>query len=151
MIFLYTINNTDVLPSRPHSSGFVMKWLSPPPSKQGPWEHQFGPPPPFPPPTCATEQVFKKSIRTVLGWKQIMLATPQGEGSPELWVTTVIWKTQWRRVATARWASEMLLAGADCRICMHRLQESVCLSCPADNVPDKIMHWLSKKNWLFKH
>ncbi len=70
MIFLYTINNTDVLLlSHPHQPGFVLKQLSPPPSRQDPREHPVWTiPAHFPPPTCAAEQVSKKSFRTASGW-----------------------------------------------------------------------------------
>lgn len=155
MIFLYTINNPDVLLlSRPHHSGFLMKQLSPPsiqarPSGASVWTtpaHSHHPPVPL--------SKFARNPSGLRWDEQIMLATPRGERSPELWVTTVIWKTQRRRVVTARWASEMhvsrccqvLIAGLACKeLKMQSEKERVSFSGPVDKVPDKITHLLSKK------
>lgn len=96
----------------------------------------------FPPPTCAAEQVCKKSIRTALGWTDHVSCPPWGERSLELWVTTAIWKTQRRRVLTARWASEMhVYAAARYARCVLACQElkmqRVSFSHQMDNAPDK--------------
>lgn len=155
MIFLYTINNTDVLLlSCPRRSGFIMKQLSPPPSKQGPWEHQFGPPPPFPTTHLCRWASLQEIHQDCIGMNR-SCELPPGERGQQSYESVLSYEKHSGGVLQLPdehlRCALMLLAGADCRICMQRPQQSVCLGCPTDNVPDKIMHRLSKKNGLFKH
>lgn len=132
MIFLYTINNIDVLLlSRPHHSWFVMKQLSLPPSRQSPWEHQFGPPPTHPtlhshhPPVPLNK--FARNPSGLRWDEQIMLANPRERGhwsyesqlSYEKHSGGVLWLPDEQQRCMF-----MLLPGADCRIGMQGAQDA---------------------------
>lgn len=136
MIFLYTINNTDVLLlSRSQHSGFVMKRLGPPPSRRGPREHLVWTTParPHHPPVPA-EQVCKKSIRSASGWTDHVSYPPGERGhwsyesqlSYEKHGGGVLWLPDEHLRRTL-----MLLPGADCRIGMQGA-----FSGPVDDVAD---------------
>lgn len=155
MIFLYTINNTDVLLlSRLHHYGFVMKPLSPPPSRQeGPREHPFRPPPLLRIPTTHLCK-FARNPSGLCWDEQIMLATPP-PGKEVTGAMSHNCHMKKHSGGVLRLSDEHLrctfmpLPGADCRIGMQRAQDAEPVSFSGLYVPDEITCWLSKKNWLF--
>lgn len=102
----------------------------------------FGPPPLIPTTHLCLLSKFARNPSGARRDEQIMLATPRGKRSLELWVTTVIWKTRWRRVVTARWASEMHINAAarcwfqDWHARSSRCRDTIGSSSPVDNVAD---------------